>query len=115
MVPDIIHECDLSTIFQFVNFFSYSVFLHWCYSYRLRMNEPKLEINAKCCGECTVIHYIFHVMYGKIVFHVMDNKSVSINGSRCLISYVNVVILLINKNTIQNMLPVTFVSLGDFV
>jgi hypothetical protein len=66
MIPDIIHVCDLSIIFQFVNMFSSSVFLHWCYSYRLRMNELKSEINVKSCGECTVIRYIFRGMYGKI-------------------------------------------------
>jgi hypothetical protein len=51
------------------------------------------------------------------VFSVVDNKSVSVNGSRFLISYMNVVVLLINKilNTIQNELHATFVSLGDFV
>jgi hypothetical protein len=37
----------------------------------------------------------------KIVFAVMDNKSVSVNGYICLISYVNVVVLLIKiLNTI---------------
>jgi hypothetical protein len=52
----------------------------------------------------------------KIVFAEMDNKSISVNGSRCLISYVNVVVLIIKiQNTIQNELPVTFVSLGVFV
>jgi hypothetical protein len=46
----------------------------------------------------------------------MDHKSVSVNGSRCLISYVNVVVLIIKiQNTIQNELPVTFVSLSVFV
>jgi hypothetical protein len=50
------------------------------------------------------------------VFTVMDNKSVSVNGSTCLISYVNVVILLIKiLNTIQNELLVTFVSLSVFM
>jgi hypothetical protein len=88
MVPDIIHECDLSIIFQFVNIFSSYVFLHWYYSYRLRMDESKSETNVKSCGECVVIHYIFSVMYGKIVFVVMDNKSVSVNRSKCLISYI---------------------------
>jgi hypothetical protein len=59
MVSDIIHVCDLSIIFKFVNMFSSSVFLHWCYSYRLRMDESKSETNVKSCGECAVIHYIF--------------------------------------------------------
>jgi hypothetical protein len=50
------------------------------------------------------------------VFTEMDNKSVSGNGSRCLISYVNVVVLIIKiQNTIQNELPTTFVSLKVFV
>jgi hypothetical protein len=65
MVADIIHVCDLSIVFQFFNvFFSY-VFLHWCYSYRLTMDESKSEINVKSCEECTVIRYIFCAMYGK--------------------------------------------------
>jgi hypothetical protein len=46
----------------------------------------------------------------------MYNKSVSVNGSRLLISYVNVVVLIIKiQNTIQNELSVTFVSLQVFV
>jgi hypothetical protein len=46
----------------------------------------------------------------------MYNKSVSVNGFRCLISYVNVVVLIIKiQNTIQNELPTTFVSLEVFV
>jgi hypothetical protein len=65
MIPDIIHVCDLSIIFRFVNVFSSSVSLNWCYNYRLRMHESKSETNLKSCGECTIIHYIFHVMYGK--------------------------------------------------
>jgi hypothetical protein len=75
MIPDIIHVCDISIILQFVNMSS-SVSLHWCYSYRLRMDESKLEMNVKICGECIVIRCIFHVMYGKIVFVVKDIKSV---------------------------------------
>jgi hypothetical protein len=43
------------------------------------MDESKLETNVKSCGECTVVHYIFDVMYGKKVFAKMDNKSVSVN------------------------------------
>jgi hypothetical protein len=31
----------------------------------LRMDESKSETNVKCCGECTVIRYIFRVMYGE--------------------------------------------------
>jgi hypothetical protein len=65
MVANIIHVCDLSIIFQFCNMFSYFVFLHWCYSYRLTIDESKLETNVKCCTECAVICYIFSVMYGK--------------------------------------------------
>jgi hypothetical protein len=50
------------------------------------------------------------------VFAEMYNKSVSVNGSRLLISYVNVVVLIIKiQNTIQNELSVTFVSLQVFV
>jgi hypothetical protein len=46
----------------------------------------------------------------------MDNNSFSVNGSRCLISYVNVVVLIIKiQNTIQNELVATFVSLGGFL
>jgi hypothetical protein len=30
MVPDIIHDCDISIIFTLLNVFSSSVFLHWC-------------------------------------------------------------------------------------
>jgi hypothetical protein len=82
----------------------------------LRMNESKSKTNVKSCEECVIIRYIFCVMYEKIVLVVMDNKSLSVNGSRCLISYVNVVILLIKiLNTIQNELPVTFVSLSVFM
>jgi hypothetical protein len=72
MIPNIIHVCDLSIIFQFVNMFFSSISLHWCYTYRLRMDELKLKTNIKSFGECAVIHYIFHVIYGKIVFVVMD-------------------------------------------
>jgi hypothetical protein len=36
------------------------------------MDESKSKTNVKRCGECAIIHYIFHVMYGeKIVFVVM--------------------------------------------
>jgi hypothetical protein len=46
----------------------------------------------------------------------MDNKSVLVNGSRCLISYVNVVVLIIKiQNTIQNELPAIFISLELFM
>jgi hypothetical protein len=76
MIPDIIHVCDIYIILQFVNVFSSSVSLHWCYSYRLRMDESKLETIVKICGECVVIRYIFRVMYGKIVFVIMHIKSV---------------------------------------
>jgi hypothetical protein len=50
------------------------------------------------------------------VFATMGNKSVLVNESRCLISYVNVVVLIIKiQNTIQNELPVTFISLKVFM
>jgi hypothetical protein len=50
------------------------------------------------------------------VFAEMYNKSVSANGFMCLISYVNVVVLIIKiQNTIQNELLTTFVSLEVFV
>jgi hypothetical protein len=50
------------------------------------------------------------------VFAEMDNKSVSVNGSMCLISYVNVVVLIIKiQNAIQNELSVNFVSLEVFM
>jgi hypothetical protein len=53
---------------------------------------------------------------GKIVFAEMCNKTVSVNGSECLISYVNVVVLIIKiQNIIQNELSATFVSLEVFV
>jgi hypothetical protein len=66
MIADIIHVCDLSIVFQFLNmFFSFCVILHWCYSYRLTMDESKSETNVKSYGECAVIRYIFRVMYGK--------------------------------------------------
>jgi hypothetical protein len=50
------------------------------------------------------------------VFAEMDNKSVSVNGSMCLISYVNDVVLIIKiQNAIQNELSVNFVSLEVFM
>jgi hypothetical protein len=50
------------------------------------MDESKSEINVKNCGECAIIRSISHVMYvEKIVFTVMDNKNIWVNGSRCLI------------------------------
>jgi hypothetical protein len=50
------------------------------------------------------------------VFAEMDNKSVSVNGSMCLISYVNAVVLIIKiQNAIQNELSVNFVSLEVFM
>jgi hypothetical protein len=39
------------------------------------MGELKSETNVNH-GEWVVVHYIFHVMYEKIVFDVMDNESV---------------------------------------
>jgi hypothetical protein len=68
MVSDIIHVCDLSIVFQIFNVFYSYVFLHWCYIYRLIMDESKSQINVKCCVEFAVIRYIFSVMYEKIVF-----------------------------------------------
>jgi hypothetical protein len=65
MVVDIIHLCDLSIGSQFVYAFSSSVFLHSCYKYRLTIDESKSETNIRCCAECVVVRYIFHVMYGK--------------------------------------------------
>jgi hypothetical protein len=59
------------------------------------MDESKSKTNVKSCGEYAVFHYIFRVMYGKKVFAKMDNKSVSVNEFRCLISYMNVVVLII--------------------
>jgi hypothetical protein len=80
----------------------------------LRMDESKSETNVKRCGECVVICYIFCVMYEKIVFDIMYLiiKSVWVNGSGCLVSYVNIVALL---NIIQNQLTATFVSLRVLV
>jgi hypothetical protein len=50
------------------------------------------------------------------VFDEMVNKSISVNESRCLISYANVVVLIIKiQSTIQIELPMAFVSLGGFV
>jgi hypothetical protein len=89
------------TFFQLLMCFLLLFFLHWCYTYRLKIDESKSKTNVKSCVEYAVIRYIFRVMYEKIVFAVMDNKSVSVNGSGCLISYVNVVVLLIKiLNTI---------------
>jgi hypothetical protein len=58
------------------------------------MDESKSDTNVRC-AECAIVHYIFCAMFGKIVFNEMDNNSFSVNGSRCLISYVNVVVLII--------------------
>jgi hypothetical protein len=64
---------------------------------------------------CNSLYFPYNV-WEKIVFAEMDNKSVSVNGSRCFVSNVNVVVLIIKiQNTIQNKLPVTFVSLKVFV
>jgi hypothetical protein len=65
MVADIIHVYDISIVFQIFNVFSSSIFLYWCYSYMLTMDESKSEINVKCCAESTIICYIFSVMYAK--------------------------------------------------
>jgi hypothetical protein len=46
----------------------------------------------------------------------MDKNSFSVNGSRCLISYVNVVVLIIQiQNIIHNGFAATFVSLSGFL
>jgi hypothetical protein len=39
------------------------------------MDESKSENNVKRCGECVVICYIFHVMYGEnnVYCNVFDN------------------------------------------
>jgi hypothetical protein len=63
MVAGIIHVSDLSIVFQFPNVFS-SVFLHLCYRYRLAMDESKFKLNVRCCAECTIVHYIFRLLYG---------------------------------------------------
>jgi hypothetical protein len=39
------------------------------------MDESKSETNVNH-GVWAVIYYMFHIMYGKIVFDVMDNESV---------------------------------------
>jgi hypothetical protein len=39
------------------------------------MDKSKSETKENH-GEWVVIHYIFCVVYGKIVFYVMDNESV---------------------------------------
>jgi hypothetical protein len=50
------------------------------------------------------------------VFDEMDNNSSLVNRLRCLISYMNVVVLIIQiQSTILNELAATFVSLGGFL
>jgi hypothetical protein len=62
---------------------------------------------------CNLLHFSCNVW--EKVFAKMDNKSVLVNGSMCLILYVNVVVLIIKiQNTIQNKLPATFVSFEVF-
>jgi hypothetical protein len=102
MISDIIHVCDFSIDFQFGNVFYCSAFiieqgeflgvlealayderisqldrgkisLHWCSS--LTMDESKSQTNVNHV-EWVIVHYIFRLMYEKIVFDVMDNKSV---------------------------------------
>jgi hypothetical protein len=104
MISDIIHVCDFFINFQFGNTFYCSAFiieqgeflgvlealayderisqldrgkiyLHWCYSYSLTMDELKSQTNVNHV-EWAIVHYIFCLMYEKIVFDVMDNKSV---------------------------------------
>jgi hypothetical protein len=65
MIVDIIYVCDISIGSQCVNMFSSSLFLHWCYRYRLTIDESKSETNVKYCVECIVICCIFHVVYEK--------------------------------------------------
>jgi hypothetical protein len=62
-----------------------------------------------------LLHFPCNV-WEKIVLAEMDNKSVSVNESKSLISYVNVVLLIIKiQNAIQNELSATFVSLEVFL
>jgi hypothetical protein len=68
MVAIMIHVYHLCIVFLLLNVFSSSVFFHSCYSCRLSMDESKKKTKVKCCAECAVIHYIFSVMYVKIVF-----------------------------------------------
>jgi hypothetical protein len=50
------------------------------------------------------------------VFDEMDNNSSLVNRLRCLISFVNVVVLIIKiQSTILNELAATFISLGGFL
>jgi hypothetical protein len=49
------------------------------------MDESKSETNVNH-GEWVIVRYIFYVMYGKIVFDIMNNKIVCVNESMCLIS-----------------------------
>jgi hypothetical protein len=65
MVDVMFPVCHLYIIFLFLNVFSSSIFFHSCYSYRLSMDESKKETKVKCCAECSIIRYIFNVMYGK--------------------------------------------------
>jgi hypothetical protein len=104
MISDIIHVCDFSIDFQFGNVFYCSAFIieqgeflevlealayderisqldrdkisiHWCYIYSLTMDESKSQTNVKHV-EWVIVHYIFRLMYEKIGFDVIDNKSV---------------------------------------
>jgi hypothetical protein len=68
MIAVMIHVCHLCIIFLFLNVFPFSVFFHSCYSCMLSMDESKKETKVKCYAGCTIIRYIFSVIYGKIVF-----------------------------------------------
>ncbi len=48
-----------------------------CLLLQLLLNNVRLEIrNNVNHGEWAIVRYIFHVMYKKIVFDVMDNENV---------------------------------------
>jgi hypothetical protein len=68
MVVIMFPVCHICIIFLFLNVISSSVLFHSCYSCRLNMDESKKETKVKYCAECVVIHYIFSVMYEKVVF-----------------------------------------------
>jgi hypothetical protein len=88
MVLDLIHVYDLSIVYQFLNIFGSSIFLHWCwcYSYRLTMDESWLQTNVKCCVESAIIHSIFSVMYGKnsVCSGSYGNKKANVMDNVCI-------------------------------
>jgi hypothetical protein len=67
MLANTTYVCDLSFVFQFVNVYSSSVFLHWCWCFSswLTMEESKSQSNVKYCAESAVIHYIFNYIIQK--------------------------------------------------